>query len=84
MIFLSLIFSTNGNVTAEAVGHPTDVVENFRKVASLLLSERGPWRITKVGGKCDDLENLDSDMHWWLEAKLKNPDFDKSLGIKIC
>lgn len=71
MIFNSLTLAPTGTLSARAEGHPTEVVSAFHSAATLLLSERGPWRITKVEGRCEDGENLDSKMEWILEAKLK-------------
>lgn len=72
MIFGKLTLSKDGVVTADAKGHPTDVIAAFREVAALLLSSRGPWQITDVTGTVPDEAELDSDMRWVLIAKSKD------------
>lgn len=72
MIFHMLLLTDDGKVSAQAQGHANDVVTAFHSVCSLLLSERGPWRITEVKGSCPDDTDLDSNMEWTLAAKLKN------------
>ena len=71
MIFSSLTLTKNGIVSAEAEGHASEVVRAFHDVCSLLLSQKGPWRITEVNGVIDDGSVLDSEMKWSLTAKLK-------------
>lgn len=71
MIFHSVIMTETGKLTAKAVGHPTEVIKEFHTLASLLLSSRGPWRITQVEGVCDEDTPHDSNMGWQLEADLK-------------
>lgn len=68
----SLVMTSDGWVKAKAEGHATDVVRAFRDVCELLLSSRGPWRMTKIVGVSGDDDNLDSDMSWDLEAKNKD------------
>lgn len=72
MIFGILALSNNGEVTANAKGHPTEVIAAFRSVCEILLSSRGPWRITDVIGTCPSDDILDSDMRWTLIAKSKD------------
>jgi hypothetical protein len=69
---LSLVMTTDGWVKAKAEGHATEVVRAFRDVCELLLSSRGPWRMTKIVGVSEDSDNLDSEMCWDLEAKNKD------------
>jgi hypothetical protein len=71
MIFLSLILTENGVVTAKAEGHASDVVKAFHEVCGLLLTTRGPWRIVEVAGVIDDGSERDSEMTWNLTAKSK-------------
>ena len=72
MTFHTLTLTDKGIVSAKAEGHPTDVIEKFHSVASLLLSGQGPWRITKITGRISATSSyLDSQMLWELEAKLK-------------
>lgn len=71
MRFKVLTLHLEGIVQAEAVGHPTDVIEAFRNVCNLLLQDMGPWRITHVNGKCDPSAIMDSDMTWELIARTK-------------
>jgi len=72
MIFRNLTFS-EGQVEANAEGHPTEVLEAFHSICVNLLSGKGAWRITEVSGECKDEEPLDSKMEWVLIAKLKEP-----------
>ena len=71
MVFVSLIMTENGVITAKAIGHPTDVAGAFREACQMLLFTRGPWRITEMTGKCSDDETLDSEMIWTMEARTK-------------
>lgn len=71
MIFKSLTLS-DGVVIATAKGHPTNVVESFRAVSSILLGQHGRWRITEVNGSCSTHAFHDSDMFWTLRAELKS------------
>lgn len=71
MQFKVLTLHQEGLVQATATGHPTDVIEAFRKVCELLLSGKGAWRITKVEGNCSPDEPLDSSMEWNLLAVTK-------------
>lgn len=70
MIFQSLTLK-DGTITATATGHPSEVVTAFHAVCQILLSSRGPWRITEVNGSCPDEFTLDSEMGWGLIAKSK-------------
>jgi hypothetical protein len=72
MKFESFIMTENGVVTAKAVGHATEVVLAFRDTCELLLTSRGPWRMTRIEGLADDEDQLDSNMSWQLEAKTKS------------
>jgi hypothetical protein len=72
MIFYSLILTENGVITAKAEGHADEVVKVFREVSSLLLSPKGPWRMTEVKGTISDGAEMDSEMEWTLSAKSKN------------
>lgn len=72
MIFCELKLSEDGTVTAVAKGHPTQVVEKFQAVASLLLSSRGAWRITYMEGQAPPDMDLYSDMRWNLVATAKD------------
>jgi hypothetical protein len=71
MIFRTVSLTDDGTVIAQAEGHATDVINRFRDVAELLLTTRGPWRITEVKGTCDERTEWDSDMVWILIAKSK-------------
>lgn len=72
MIFCKLELSEDGQVTASAKGHGTEVLKAFHEVCTLLLGSRGAWRITDVTGACPDEAELDSDMRWMLIAAAKD------------
>lgn len=72
MIFHSLRLTDEGEVSAIAEGHATQVLQTFHTICSLLLVDRGPWRISNVHGEMKNEAHLDSEMWWELVAKTKN------------
>lgn len=72
MIFGVLTLSEDGVVEATAKGHANEVVAKFHEVATILLSSRGPWRMTEIYGVIPPDTQLDSDMSWKLVAKSKD------------
>lgn len=71
-MFTTVLLNRSNVVSATAVGHPSDVIDNFHRLCSLLFSGKGAWRITKVEGTLKDSEALESMTTWSLKAKLKS------------
>jgi len=69
-MILSLTFE-DGLVEAKAEGHPTDVINEFHEMCSVLLSPYGPWRISQVHGTFRENTDLDSKMRWQLTGMTK-------------
>lgn len=53
-----------------ATGHPTDVIQAFHELCTIVLG-RQPWRISYVQGNCYGGESRDSSMTWDLRAHTK-------------
>ena len=72
MVFKSFIFEDGTIIKATAQGHPDEVVIAFRSICSIIFSDLGAWRITKVSGRCPSDTLFDSDMEWKLRAEKKS------------
>ena len=71
-MFQKFILVDDGRkILAEAKGHPSQVIDRFRRACEDILSPNGPWRITNVHGWFDENSPRETDMRWVLSAELK-------------
>lgn len=69
---IGLVFHPPGRLVLLFEGHPSDVIEHAREIAQLVLGNKGPWRITFIGGNIRPKAYYDSEMRFRIIAEVKN------------
>lgn len=67
---VDLDYNGAGRLRIDLEGHPTDVIEHARKLATIVLGS-SPWRITSIEGNIPTQAYYDSEMKFKIIAEVK-------------